>query len=375
MRVKSILLLVLAMFCGSILAIFVARILNNPHEVQAELRKQATCPVLAVNADVPAGKKVPIENIIVVHVPEENLPEKAVTSFFEVSNSILVKDIPKGAVLLDNYFSNNNHVTTEGFVPPGYQVVTIQISDTENKLNADFKKVKPGDLVDVQLVKKENRSTKNQEHISTILEKICVFETKIEELRVLSLMESPQKNIVSLLVNEEQAKLIYDSQSRGKLRIHLRKKISPAEMPLSIVTEDILPDNSSNTVQDEQNESTSRTTSFLDRYTDEYPMLATPVFPVKEFQFLPPLHSETKEVTSISDLASETESAVPAARYSSRYGETHESGENQTNFSAAAKQESKPFSPAFSVRPSVRGYSSYFDGDIKSQSSWTTILP
>lgn len=221
MRPKLLVLLAIAMFCGVVVAKCTAVILEvTPATVQADSESASMVTVLSVNDDVPAGKRIPIENIVVYRIPEENLPYDAVTSFFDVSNGVLKKKLTKGDVLFHHQFSQIADSQKEVFVPPGHRIVTVQVHGDSKKDFQEFQKIQSGDRVDIQLVKKESRHSKIKESVVTILENIAILDTETEFS--LDIDQRRARNKVSLLLNEEQTALVHDSQEAGKLRLFVR---------------------------------------------------------------------------------------------------------------------------------------------------------
>jgi|GEM_PF-4792225 len=234
MRFKSILLLVLAMICGMTLATVTSSILPKPQTVsQSVVERPPMVGILAVNDDVSAGKPIPIEKIVVINVLEENVPNKAVTSFLDIAGSSLKRNLTAGAILRDDDFSRaSSQSTTDGFIPPGHQAISVQINDDSEMNVQNFEKVKPGDVVDVLLIKKERPGKEKQ--VSTLLENITVLATKIEQVNLLSTV-SGRKYFVSLLLNKEQANTIYSSQETGKLRLRVHPEQDSQDQGQEIV--------------------------------------------------------------------------------------------------------------------------------------------
>ena len=226
---KTTFLLITTFCLGCIIATGVARMLENSKNTVVDSKPDPADfrDVFVLKNAVREGKEILPDNIIVVQLHKDEVSRSAVKTYQQIEGRAARSEIPQGKVLLDEYFVPQiTKSTVNGFIPPGFHSVTIQIHEMGVDGQSNISVVKPGDEVDVILVK-QNVEKEVETGEFVLLEKIPVIDTFWDEIG--DFQRNEKKGSVSLLLSDSQRKNLEEKyQNAVKIRLRI---CSPVETP------------------------------------------------------------------------------------------------------------------------------------------------
>lgn len=232
MKLKTILLLSVAVGCGLVAMLGVQQSMNGAGRTAGK----PTVPVLMAVSDIAVGDVLTPENVVFRDVDVDTAPENAVHTEEEY------KDRSATVAILANDFITVPKLSEPGVsgpsvaIPPGMRVVTVPVNDTTSHSGM----MAPGDRVDV-LVTYQSRTPRGQTtQTKVLLEYIEVFATgnkTISDGR--SEAEQKIKN-VSLLVSPEQMPYVKLAEKKGTLSLSWRRKDDDEIVKVAAVDEELM---------------------------------------------------------------------------------------------------------------------------------------
>lgn len=220
MRLKTILLLVVAGTCGLVAMLGVQQVLLNNSKQES---KGQALKVLVAVAEILPGQALDEKNVQFKQMPVETIPEGAVTTLDQIKDrSLKVRAFP-GDLITVVKLDKNGKRNASSDVPKGMRAVAIPIDPTMTGSGL----IRPGDKVDVLVSLKSMTGGRDQginKEIKTVLECIEVFAIdgqRDSSSAVPEKLQAQTKN-VALLVNSEQAKLLKLAGGVGDLHLTLR---------------------------------------------------------------------------------------------------------------------------------------------------------
>ena len=233
MKIKTILLLSVAVGCGLVAMLGVQQSMNGFGQGEAEEKVS----VLMAVTDIRIGEVLTPDNVAFRKVSVETAPETAVLSEEEY------KDRSALVPLMANDFVTLAKLSEPGVkgqsvnIPPGMRVVTVGVNDTTSHSNM----VAAGDRVDV-LVTYQMRTPRGQSTQSKVLlEYIEVFAAGNKTASGGTSDDNQQaiKN-VSLLVTPEQVPYLELAQKKGNLSLSWRRMDDDELVKVGAVDEDLM---------------------------------------------------------------------------------------------------------------------------------------
>jgi len=218
---KTTFLLMITFFLGVVLATGVARLLEKSKDKSADNKPDPTDfhDVFVLKNTVRKDKEVLPENIIVIRIHKDEVPEGVVKTYQQIDGRTVRSEIPRGMVLLDEFFDAKiARKTVDGFLPPGYFSVGIRVREVVVAGQSSISSVFPGDQVDIIVVQKNTKKEGESDEF-VLLEKIPVidmFWDRDEDFR-----RDEKKGTVSLLLSDSQRKNL-EEKCQGETKIRLR---------------------------------------------------------------------------------------------------------------------------------------------------------
>jgi len=232
MKLKTILLLAVAVGCGLVAMLGVQQSMNSAGRAEAN----ETVSVLMAVTDIPVGEVLTPDNVVFRDVDVDTAPENAVRREEDY------KDRSATVAILANDFVTLAKLSEPGIsgpsvaIPPGMRVVTVPVNDTTSHSGM----MAPGDRVDV-LVTYQSRTQRGQTtQTKVLLEYIEVFATgnkTVSDGR--SDGEQKIKN-VSLLVTPEQMPYVKLAEKKGTLSLSWRRKDDDEIVKVAAVDEELM---------------------------------------------------------------------------------------------------------------------------------------
>ncbi|HVW00567.1 MAG TPA: Flp pilus assembly protein CpaB [Planctomycetaceae bacterium] len=229
MKVKSLMLLAVAIGCGLVAMLGVQQVLSS--DKSAPEPEMGTVCVAA--QEIPAGMLLTDTMIRVEKWHLATIPEGAVRDPKELAERALkVRAFPGDLILEVKLGAKGGGASVA--IPKGMRVVTVPVNLTMTHSGL----IQPGDHVDVLVTYKTRDDKRGQiEKTKTVLEYIEVFATdRLRDVENGDNVKTEAKNI-SLLVTPEQGSLLMLAASKGQLQLALRH-IEDKEQGSPVVVDD-----------------------------------------------------------------------------------------------------------------------------------------
>ena len=216
MRLKTIVLLAVALTCGLVAMMGVQQVLSS----NSNDGKNNSVKVLVAKTEILPGQPLDEKNVEFREWPKETIPENAVVRKEQFQERALKVRAFPGDIITELKLDKKGVRNASSDVPPGMRVASVPIDPTMTGTGL----VRPGDRVDVLVTyKTQGRDVEIGKQVKTVLEAIEVF--AIDGQRDSTLMPTSaaqaSKN-VSLLLTHEQAKLVKLAGDVGQLHLTLR---------------------------------------------------------------------------------------------------------------------------------------------------------
>jgi Flp pilus assembly protein CpaB len=228
---KTTFLLIATFFLGAVIATGVARLMDKSKTVVVNSKPNPTDfrDVFVLKNTVREGKEILPENVIVARLHKNEVPRGVVKTYQQIDGRAVRAEISQGTVLLDEYFVPQiTQNAVNGFIPPGFHAVTIQVHEMAADGQSNISAVIPGDQVDVIIVQKTAEDDGKSSEL-VLLEKIPVIDTYWDAIG--DFQSHEKKGTVSLLLSDSQRKnLEVECQDGAKIRLRV---CSPAETQIA----------------------------------------------------------------------------------------------------------------------------------------------
>jgi len=213
MRMKSLILIFIALGCGLVASIGISQVMNRDTGSTLEMEQ-----VLVALADIDIGTKLDAQNVRLEDWPKAKIPEGAVRRLEDVKDKFANARFFKGEPLHVNKISDTlTNIANK--VPPGYRAMPVKVDE-----DTVMKGISPGDRVDVMVFLKRNGQDIPETGAFTILKNVRVFAVNTNTERASdSRGETANFRTVSLLVKPEHARELAVAVSMGKIMLTLRR--------------------------------------------------------------------------------------------------------------------------------------------------------
>jgi pilus assembly protein CpaB len=222
MSTRTIAIVFLALMCGASMAVGVMR--TNQNKRTGEVNMATTIPVVVAAADIPRGKMVTAQDLVLREWPKELSPPGMLSEIEAAVDRAAIGQVVQGEPLLEMKLAPKNAGRgLAALIPEGMRAYTIQTARVASNV-AGF--ILPGNKVDVLLNLKG--TTRGEDRTgggstTTLLQ-------AVEVLAVDQILESPEENkvdqkqssSVTLLVTPDQAAKLDLGQNMGILTLSLR---------------------------------------------------------------------------------------------------------------------------------------------------------
>ena len=235
MKMKSVVLLAVAVGCGLVAMLGVQQALSGREKAPRE-----TGDVLVALTDIGPGMPLDESNVTFRQWPKEQIPEGAVVRLEDYDNRALRVRAFAGEIIMLAKLGEPGVFGAASEVPDGMRVVTVSVDLTMIASGM----IRPGDRVDVVVTYRaraqDGRNTVMRSQ--TVLEFMRVFATdNVRDMAGQETGEFAAKNI-SLLATPEQANLLKLAENMGKLHLTLRSRTDDQPSDLAVIDESALLD-------------------------------------------------------------------------------------------------------------------------------------
>ena len=214
MKLKSLLLLAVAMSCGLVAMLGVQQVLTGDDSSAEEGVK-----VLVATTDIAPGSALDESNVTFKEWPKDAIPTGAVTKKEEYANRAVTVRAVAGEIILKAKLGKEGEIGITSAIPTGMRLVAIQVDETMTHSGM----LLPGNRVDVMVTYRALQpGIGNIKRIETVLENVEVF--SIDNVTDGTGAESIKAKNISLQVTPEEANSVKLAESIGKLHLMLRPK-------------------------------------------------------------------------------------------------------------------------------------------------------
>lgn len=209
MKMKSVVLLAMALGCGLVAMLGVQQILSG------EQQPQDTVPVLIAKQEIPPGVEIEAAHVAFEQRPRENVPEGAVTDASQYEQRALKVRAYPGDIILQAKLGEKGIFGASASIPKGMRLFTIPVTMT----SVHSGMIRPGDRVDVLMTFKTTQVPGQPQltKAKTVLEFIEVF--AIDRIREGEgggdSTKGAKVDNLTLLVNDEQAGVLMVAKGMG----------------------------------------------------------------------------------------------------------------------------------------------------------------
>lgn len=214
MRMKSLILIFIALGCGLVASIGISQVMNRDSSGAGMEMEQ----ILVALNDLDIGSKLDAQNVRLEDWPKAKIPEGAIRRLEDVKDKFANVRFFKGEPLNVNKVSDTlSNIANK--VPPGYRAMPVKIDE-----DTVMKGISPGDRVDVMVFLRRNGQDIPETGAFTILKNVRVFAINTNTERASDAKGEPTNfRTVSLLVKPEHARELVVAAQMGKLNLTLRR--------------------------------------------------------------------------------------------------------------------------------------------------------
>lgn len=222
MRMKSLILIVIALGCGLVASIGISQVMTSGGGGgNVEMEK-----ILVALNDIDIGSRLDAQNVKLEEWPKAKVPEGAVRRFDDVKDKFANARFYKGEPLHVSKITDNSKSVADG-VPAGFRALPVKVEE-----DTVMKAISPGDRVDVNVFLRRNDDIL-ETGVYTILKNVRVFAVNTNTERSGNEPngkgETTNFRTISLLVKVDQTRDLSLAAQMGKILLTLRRPDDPDE--------------------------------------------------------------------------------------------------------------------------------------------------
>ena len=286
MKIKSVLLLAVALGCGFVAMLGVQQALSGNKKDNDGVSR-----VLVATTEINPGTRLDETNSVFKAWPANAIPQGAVTSFDQIEERALMAYAIPGEIILQGKFGEKGIYKASNEIPEGMRLATVSVNLT--KIHSGL--IMPGDHIDLVLTyqtKMDGQGAVTRTRTITILENVEIFAT--DSKRTSSRADSKSAEIkaknISLLVTLEQFQVCMLAETKGQLTLALRNA-NDSELANATPVDETYFDNL-NVTSDLGNQETQAVEEFLTSAEGDDPLeestevavLEPPKWPIKIYE-------------------------------------------------------------------------------------------
>lgn len=228
MKMKSLILIFIALGCGLVASIGISQVMGRPGLGGGQMEMEQ---ILVALTDIDIGAKLDAQNVKLEDWPKAKVPEGAVRKLEDAKDKYANARFYKGEPLHVNRISDTAGGSKAPLIPPGYRVMPVKVDE-----DTVMKAITPGDRVDVMVfLRKSDEISETAAY--TILKNVRVFAVNTSTERS-SDSKGQEGNFrtVSLLVKPDHAQDLVVAGQVGRINLTLRRPDEQDELEGEEVT-------------------------------------------------------------------------------------------------------------------------------------------
>ncbi|MDX1947679.1 MAG: Flp pilus assembly protein CpaB [Pirellulaceae bacterium] len=213
MRMKSLILIFIALGCGLVASIGISQVMERGGTTIQQLEVEQ---ILVALADINIGDKLDAQNVRLEDWPKAKIQEGAIRSLDEVKDKFAQVRFIKGEPILAAKITDQvGNVASR--IPDGYRAMPVRVEE-----DTVLKAISPGDRVDVMVFLRKGEGIP-ETGAFTILKNVRVFAVNTNTERQTE--KGPEGNFrtVSLLLKPDHARELAVAREIGKILLTLRR--------------------------------------------------------------------------------------------------------------------------------------------------------
>ena len=214
MRMKSLILIFIALGCGLVASIGISQVMDRGGSGGQSMEMEQ---ILVAMADVDIGTKLDAQNVKLEDWPKAKVPEGAIRSLDEVKDKYASSRFFKGEPIHVSKVSDQlDNVASK--VPAGYRAMPVKVDE-----DTVMKGISPGDRVDVMVFLRRSDEIPDTGAF-TFLKNVRVFAVNTNTERSTDTKGSEVNfRTVSLLVKPDHSRELAVAAQMGKILLTLRR--------------------------------------------------------------------------------------------------------------------------------------------------------
>lgn len=210
MRAKSLLLLIIALGCGTVASVGISQVMMEQKQGNNE---PPTVEIYVAVKDVDVNQKLTTDLIKLEKWPQNRVPDGAIFKLEDVENRFVRQRMYPGEPILAGKL-NNTIVGVDTEIPRGFRVFDLSV----NERNGGSGYIKPGARVDVLGTFKVNNVTESR----VVMRNVRIFGINGVTVRDTEPGTNSRATTFQLLVHESQMDALNLATALGELRCTLR---------------------------------------------------------------------------------------------------------------------------------------------------------
>jgi pilus assembly protein CpaB len=219
MRAKSLLLLIIALGCGTVASVGISQVMMDQKNGPAE---PPTVEIFVTVKDVDVNQKLTPELVKLEKWPQNRVPEGAIFKIEDVQDRYVRQRMYPGEPILVGKL-NDTIVGVDTEIPRGYRVFDLPV----NERSGGSGYIKPGARVDVMGTFKVNNIVESR----TVMRNVRIFGINGVTVRDSDPTSSSRATTFQLLVKESQMEALNLAAAMGELRCALRGTVEDQYSP------------------------------------------------------------------------------------------------------------------------------------------------
>jgi pilus assembly protein CpaB len=222
MKVKSLILIFVALGCGLVATIGISQVMQRKGGSDADIQMEQ---ILVAKGSLDIGAILDANSVVLEEWPAAKVPEGALHSLDEVSGKFPQTRFYKGEPILAPKIGSKGENAAQK-IEPGYRTATIKVDE-----DTVMEGIGPGDRVDVMVYLKKGDNIP-ETGVYPIIKNVRVFAKGAQTERVVDAKsgQETRARTISLMVKLPQVQEIALASQMGKITLALRNpKDDPAE--------------------------------------------------------------------------------------------------------------------------------------------------
>ena len=215
MRMKSLILIFIALGCGLVASIGISQVMNRGGGGGGNMEMEQ---ILVALNDIDINTKLTASNVKLEDWPKAKIPDGAIRRLEDVKDKYAVTRFFKGEPLhISKVADQLGNIATK--IPLGYRAMPVKVEE-----DTVMKAISPGDRVDVMVFLRRNPPEIPETGTFTILKNVRVFAINTNTERSTDAKgEATNFRTISLLVKEDHAGELVVAAKMGNIFLTLRR--------------------------------------------------------------------------------------------------------------------------------------------------------